>query len=61
MKFKYQAESESPNHKYIIFGKFRQSFRDELKPGLAVKCDFADKDIFKEKGFKWDLSPYTQQ
>lgn len=54
MKVKFQENVSYNNYRYIIFGQFRPSFRDELRPGLGVKCDFADKDVFKEKGFRWD-------
>ena len=54
MKIKFQEKESYNNYKYVIFGQFRPSFRDSLRPGLGVKCDFQDKDVFKEKGFRWD-------
>jgi hypothetical protein len=56
MKFKFQEKDSYNNYRYryVIFGQFRPSFRDELRPGLGVKCDFENKDVFKEKGFRWD-------
>lgn len=54
MKFKFQERESYNDYKFVVFGQFRPSFRDELRPGLGVKCDFRDKDVFKEKGFRWD-------
>lgn len=54
MSIKFQEKASYNNYRYVIFGQFRPSFRDELRPGLGVKCDFGDKDVFKQKGFRWD-------